>query len=97
MSLNFVGVNWNKLDAYGKHNIEYKDRAREAIINGLGFEPPVYVSLMAELHVRNILKSVDDGKRDPKTLDKSIDFQCSVVKSIIKEFRPELWYLLNKN
>ena len=85
---------WKTVHAYGTHHIAYKDRAREAITNALGFEPPLETSLLSELQIRNVLKSIDEGKRDPDTFEDVMKFEKSCVKRLINDYNPELNHLI---
>ncbi|MDD7887864.1 hypothetical protein [Flavivirga sp. 57AJ16] len=86
-----VYSNWEKLERYSNEDIEYKDEARKLICQSLGFEPPIHISMVAELTFRQNLKKIASGEISKKILDEQIEIQTNlIINTLIPKYAPEL-------
>jgi len=90
-----VFTNWQRIQDYAEKDLEYKEQAREIICKSLGFEPPIHISMLSELTLRQNLRNISNGKITKDTLDKSIEFQLDFIKTIIPKYAPELNHLID--
>ncbi|WP_394972560.1 hypothetical protein [uncultured Croceitalea sp.] len=63
----------------------YKAQAREIVCNHLTYEPPIELSVLGELRIRNALKKYDHGEITKITLEEIIEFHSDVINSIMME------------
>lgn len=74
-------------EKYYQDNLEYKDLARQAFIDEMGFEPPLKASMMAEYCHRSTLKLLDEGGTTKERLQKALTVRALAVKNgLIREF-----------
>lgn len=81
-----VEVNTDKLEAYSTKDLDYKTQARDIVCEKLGYSPPIELSVLSELCIRNALKRFNKGEFSRETLDKKIDFQTHVIKTVMLEY-----------
>lgn len=76
-------------EKYYQDNLEYKDVARQAFIDEMGFEPPLEASMMAEYCHRATLKCFDEGATTKEKLQEALIVRSLVVKSNLVRSFPE--------
>ena len=90
-----ANFNWNKFHRYSENDLEYKEEARELICKSLGFEPPIHISMMAELTFRQNLRKIASGKISYLVLQEQIKIQTDlIIQKFIPQYAPELQKLV---
>lgn len=75
-----TAMSWDKLrNRYASENIHHKDKARQLLVNALGFEPNIEKSIDAELILRNSLQKIDDGHLDNDTFKLQVTLLVETV------------------
>lgn len=78
-------ISWDKLESkYLTENIDYKDQARQILIDEIGFEPDFRVSIDAELSIRRALYKFNNQQIDKTQLDGLIEVMSKTVTSLSK-------------
>lgn len=75
----------DKLKAYKEKDLDYKDQARKIICTRLGYEPPLNVSILAELNLRHGLKLHERGETSKNSLDDLVDLQIRFINRLMLE------------
>ncbi|GAB5522855.1 MAG: hypothetical protein Roseis2KO_07270 [Roseivirga sp.] len=76
-------------EKYHQDNLEYKDIARQAFTDEMGFESPLEASMMAEYCHRATLKCFDEGATTKKKLQEALIVRSLAVKSNLVRSFPE--------
>ena len=88
-------INWNKFHRYNNDDLEYKDQARSIICKSLGFEPPIHISVVAELTFRQNLRKIALGEISNEVLNNQIEIQTDlIINQFIPNYAPELQKLV---
>lgn len=88
---------WNEIvqddrslqEKYDTALLEYKDEARQAFINELGFEPLLEASMYCEYNYRYSLELYHDGKTSKESLAEMLTVNALTVKERILNHFPE--------
>jgi len=84
-------THWDRLQRYATKDVQYKEQAREIICNSLGFEPPIHISMIAELTFRQNLRKIDLGTIGKDILEEQIEIQTELIeKTFIPKYAPDL-------
>ncbi|GFZ79677.1 hypothetical protein GCM10011531_06980 [Aquaticitalea lipolytica] len=73
----------DKLKAYREKDLDYEVQARNLLVNGLGYTPPLYISVLSELNIRSALRRHDLGETTRKDLNDYIEFQVRFVNKVM--------------
>ncbi len=89
--------NKESIQRYAENDLEYKVQAKELLTKSLGFEPPVLLSMKAEVAIRKTLREIDEGQDKQKALESKVSFHTDLIKKWIPKYAPEYNHLLNKH
>lgn len=78
-------VNPEKFEKYQTVDLPYKAQARKIICDGLGYEPPLKISVLSELILRGALRRLDNQEISQKEVDDNIKFQIKFIKRLMME------------
>ncbi|GAB1856138.1 hypothetical protein MHTCC0001_09730 [Flavobacteriaceae bacterium MHTCC 0001] len=79
-------VHSSKLEAYQTKDLDYKIQARQIVCAELGYEPPIELSVLGELCIRNVLKRFDQGMFSKQSFDEKIEFHIQTIKTVLIEY-----------
>ena len=88
---------WSRIKDYAEKDIEHKQEAREIVCKSLGFEPPIHISMLSEITIRQNLRKVLTGEISKDVLQNSIEFQLDFIKTLILKYEPEQAHLLKQD
>lgn len=80
-----LSIDPQQFEDYETKDLVYKDQARQLICENLGYEPPLKVSVLSELYLRNALKRHEEGEKSKESLQDYIDFQVTFIKRLMME------------
>jgi hypothetical protein len=81
-----IEVSSELLESYGMKDLDFKAQARQILCDRLGFEPPIELSVHAELCLRNALKRYWERRLSQEKLDNIIQFQTHVVNTVLLQY-----------
>ncbi|MEO1033386.1 MAG: hypothetical protein AAFX55_18505 [Bacteroidota bacterium] len=91
-------THWDRLNRYVYKDGKYKDQARKIICDSLGFEPPIFISMIAELTFRQNLRKIDLGLISKDVLEQQIEIQTELIeKTFIPKYAPDLVELVKSH